>query len=511
MSFSGRITRRRFLQEAGGAAAFAALGGGQAGSNGPSARRTKPNLVIVHPDQMRGQAMGFVGQEPVLTPVLDRFAGESAVFAEAVAAYPLCSPSRAMLLSMKYPHSNGVLGNCNSDSAPHGYELRTGEVCWSDVLKANGYSLGYIGKWHLDSPRRPYVKTSNNTEAMAWNEWTPPERRHGFDFWHAYGTYDRHLRPFYWTTDASRDEGLYIDEWGPTHEAGMAARFIRNEGGRYRDPGKSFALVVAMNPPHMPYDQVPSEYLDLYRETPLNRLVRRRNIPAEGTRWGDYYRANIRGYYAMISGVDAQFGQILSALDQAGLRDETIVVFLSDHGNCLGIHDEISKNNPYEESVRVPLLVRWPGKVRPRREDLLISVPDIGPTLLELMGLRGSIPKDIEGRSRAGLLLAGQASRPSSQLYLWTPNGRPGYGRRGVRTRSHTFIMSCVPDSPPEVNLFDNIRDPFQMTDISKEDPRTADRLKRDELIPWLEATRDPWIENLACKENCVNLLERIK
>jgi arylsulfatase A-like enzyme len=501
MSFDGRITRRQFLSQAGGAAAFAALDGCRPGSRSPSPRRSKPNLVIVYPDQMRGQALGFMGQEPVLTPVLDRFAGESAAFTEAIAAYPLCSPSRAMLLSMKYPHRNGVLGNCNSDSAPYGYELRTQEVCWSDILRASGYSLGYIGKWHLDSPRRPYVKTSNNTDEMAWNEWTPPERRHGFDFWYAYGTYDRHLRPFYWTAEASRDEGRYVDEWGPIHEAGMAARFVRNEGGRYRDPEKPFALVVAMNPPHMPYDQVPGEYLELYRETPLDSLVRRPNIPAAGTRWGDYYRAHIRGYYAMISGVDAQFGRILAALDQAGLRDDTIVVFLSDHGNCLGIHDEISKNNPYEESVRVPLLVRWPGVVRARREDLLISVPDIGPTLLELMGLGASVPKDVEGRSLADLVRGGRGSLPSSQLYLWTPNGAPGYGRRGVRTRTHTFVMSRMPDAPPEAMLFDNVRDPYQLKDLSREDPRTAERLTRDELIPWLERTGDPWLENLAPKQ----------
>ncbi len=497
MSRNNRITRRRFIQEAGGAAAFAALGGIPFGSGSPVDPEAPPNLVIVYPDQMRGQAMGFMGQEPVLTPVLDRFARESAVFTEAVANYPLCSPSRAMLMSMKYPLRNGVLGNCNSESARHGYELRTDEVCWSDILKARGYSLGYIGKWHLDSPHRPYVKTSNNTEKFAWNEWTPPERRHGFDFWYAYGTYDQHLRPFYWTTGASRDEGRFVDEWGPIHEADTAIRFIRNEDGSFRDPGKPFALVVAMNPPHMPYDQVPGEYLELYEDTPLALLIRRRNIPPAKNKWGDYYRNNIRGYYAMISGVDAQFGRILAALDEAGLRNNTIVVFLADHGNCLGIHSEISKNNPYEESMRIPLLVRWPGKIFPRRENLLVSVPDIGPSLLEMMGLRSSVPEDVEGTSHAAALLGGRGSRPSSQLYLWTPGGKPGYGRRGVRTLTHTFVMTFMPDAPPEVVLFDNVRDPYQMTDFSREDHDTVSRLKRNELIPWLERTRDPWIENL--------------
>ncbi len=497
MSSDRRITRRRFLREAGGTAALASLGGFRLGTAGPR-EGAPPNLVVVYPDQMRGQAMGFLGQEPVLTPVLDKFARESAVFTEAVSNYPVCSPSRAMLFSMKYPHRNGVLGNCNSETAPYGYELRTEETCWSDVLKSRGYSLGYIGKWHLDSPYKPYVKTSNNTDEFAWNEWTSPDRRHGFDFWYAYGTYDQHLRPFYWSTGSTRDEGQFVDTWGPTHEADTAIRFIRNEGGGFRDPGKPFALFVAMNPPHMPYDQVPPEYLELYAETPLALLIRRPNIPPAKNKWGDYYRSNIRGYYAMISGVDAQFGRILAALDEAGLRNDTIVVFHSDHGNCLGIHSEISKNNPYEESMRVPLLVRWPGKIFPRRENLLLSVPDLGPTLLEVMGHRSSIPKDVQGSSQAATLLGGKGARPSSQPYIWTPVGKPGTGRRGVRTRTHTLVMTYMPDSPPEVVLFDNIRDPYQMKNFAEEDHDNVSRLKRDELIPWLEKTRDPWIENLA-------------
>jgi arylsulfatase A-like enzyme len=498
MSPDKRITRRRFIQEAGGTAAFAAFAGIGVGSRKPGVFEAPPNLVVVYPDQMRGQAMGFMGQEPVLTPVLDGFSRESVVFTEAVSNYPVCSPSRAMLLTMKYPHRNRVLGNCNSESAPHGYELRTDEVCWSDVLKAKGYSLGYIGKWHLDSPHKPYVKTSNNTEDFAWNEWTHPDRRHGFDFWYAYGTYDQHLRPFYWTTKAARDEGRFVDEWGPIHEAKMAVRYIRNEDGKFRDPEKPFALFVAMNPPHMPYSQVPPDYLERYDDMPLDRLTRRPNIPPANEKWGEYYRDNIRGYYAMISGVDEQFGRILAALEEMGLKENTIVVFHSDHGNCLGIHSEISKNNPYEESMRVPLLVRWPGRFRPRRENLLISTPDIGPTLLEAMGLRAAIPTHVQGTSYAVDLLGGKGSRPSSQLYVWTPVGKPGWGKRGVRTLGHTLVMTCLENSPPEVVLFDRIRDPYQSKNFAQEGPEIVSRLKRDELIPWLEKARDPWIENLA-------------
>ena len=228
----------------------------------PSKRR--PNLVLVFPDQMRAAAQGFRRDDPVHTPNLDRFACDSVVLDQAVSNYPVCSPFRAMLMTGQYPPSHGVLRNCNSKSAQSGYALKTDARCWSDVLKDHGYSLGYIGKWHLDAPHPPYVDSYNNQGELKWNEWCPPARRHGFDFWHAYGTYDRHLSPHYWTTTMARDERLNVDAWSPQHEADTAIDFICNTEGKHRDPTQPFALVVSMNPPHPPFDQVPDRYLEPY-------------------------------------------------------------------------------------------------------------------------------------------------------------------------------------------------------------------------------------------------------
>src|SRR6187402_3088555 len=136
-----------------------------------SNKKQQPNLLIIIADQWRGQAVGFEGKEPVKTPQLDKFVKESLVLGQMVSNYPVCSPARAMLMTGQYPIKNHVYSNVNSNSAPDGIELQKDAVCWSDVLKANGYSNGYIGKWHLDSPYKPYVPTSNNTEKLAWNEW----------------------------------------------------------------------------------------------------------------------------------------------------------------------------------------------------------------------------------------------------------------------------------------------------------------------------------------------------
>ena len=170
-----------------------------------AAQHSAPNLVFIMADQFRGDALGCIGKEPVKTPCLDQLAAEGVNFTDAVSSYPVSSPARAMLMTGMYPIHNKVTGNCNSETAPYGVELPQDARCWSDVLKEQGYRMGYIGKWHLDSPYQPYVDTGNNRGKIAWNDWCPPERRHGFDHWIAYGTYDNHLRPMYWDTTASRD------------------------------------------------------------------------------------------------------------------------------------------------------------------------------------------------------------------------------------------------------------------------------------------------------------------
>ena len=97
--------------------------------------------------------------------------------------------------------------------------MQKSDRCWSDVLKDRGYSLGYVGKWHLDSPRSPYIECKNNRANTKWNEWCDPEQRHGFDYWYSYGTYDYHMTPMYWSTDSKREAFHFVKQWGLEHES----------------------------------------------------------------------------------------------------------------------------------------------------------------------------------------------------------------------------------------------------------------------------------------------------
>ena len=437
--------------------------------------------------------MGFTGEEPVMTPRLDQFASEGIVFDQVVSNSPVCSPFRAMFMTGKYPQSNHVMSNCTSRTAVYDNQLQTRDTTWSDLLNERGYSLGYIGKWHLDAPYEPYVDCANNKGDLAWNEWCPPERRHGFDFWYAYGTYDYHDRPMYWSTDAGRNDFHYVDQWGPEHEADLAIKYIQNKDGEYRKSDEPFALVVSMNPPHMPYDRVPEKYKDLYRDADTTELFSRPNIPPSGTEWGDYYRKHIRNYYAMITGVDMQFGRILDALKKAGLDKNTIVLFTSDHGNCLGIHDKISKSNPYEESMRVPFILRWNGKLKPHHEELLLSSPDIYPTLMDLMGLGEYIPSGVEGTSYAGNLLNGKGPLPGSQLYMMGARVSAKSRSRGVRTSRYTLVINRRSEQQGDTILFDRQTDPYQLNNIAAQNPEIVDSLIRTELVPSLIKFNDPF------------------
>ncbi len=468
-----------------------------------------PNLIFIFPDQMRSSCQGFEGQEPVMTPNIDRFARQGLVLSQAVSNAPVCSPYRGMLMTGMYAINNGVVSNCTSKAGEYGIELKKDARCWSDVLKDKGYNLGYIGKWHLDSPHEPYIPCSNNKGALKWNEWTPPERRHGFDYWYAYGTYDQHLHPMYWSTSAPRDSFKYVDQWGPEHEADMAIRYINNEGNHYRDKSKPFALVVSMNPPHMPYNQVPEKYVRMYdsKEKEIQSLFLNPSVPDTADQWGKYYRKNIKNQLAMVTGVDEQFGRIMNALKKAGLDKNTIVVFTSDHGDCLGKHGMISKSNPYDESMHVPFIIRWTGKIHPRRDDLLFSVPDIYPTLLGLMGFNSDIPETVEGTNFADLITGkGEVDRPTSQLYfmtdgqLFSPSGSENgpllnTGERGVRTNRYTLSILRGPKGQTRTYLWDRQADPGELNNIAANNPEIVKQLVEDELIPWLLKTGDPWMQ----------------
>jgi uncharacterized sulfatase len=391
----------------------------------------QPNLLFIFPDQYRLQAMGFMHQDPVLTPNIDKLASQGMVFTNAVSNRPLCSPYRAMLMTGKYLFSNGVTGNCNTSSRKYGNYLRKDEVCFGDVLKAGGYLAGYIGKWHLDAPKGPDIE---NWQDAVWEAYTPPgPARHGFDFWHAYGCNNRHNDPYYWVNSAPVQDTLFPHEWSPVHEAKVASEFIKQNNG------KPWALFVSMNPPHGPYSQVPEKYRKMYENITIDSLLNRPNVPA-GEK-GDIGRNNVVDYFACVTGVDEQIGKILKTLEETGQAENTIVVFSADHGEMMGSHGLLQKVVWYEESFRIPFIVRWPERMKPGTSDLMLSVPDMMPTLLGLMGLKDRLPAGVEGTNFSKSFMGQPQETPEFVLYFNPLFDSALGGMRGLRNSRYTFVI----------------------------------------------------------------------
>jgi arylsulfatase A-like enzyme len=493
------INRRDLLKKMGLGAAALAMPRLARGAN---AATGKPNLLFVFADQFRRDAMGFMNQDPVITPNFDRFSEQGLVFTNAISSFPLCSPFRAMLMTGRFPLSTGITTNCQPGLD---MELSEKQMCISDVLKANGYSTGYIGKWHLECPSLNKSKSPADGATYSWDAMTPQgPRRHGFDFWYAYNTYDEHFTPHYWSDSLEKKE---IKQWSVEHETDVAVDFIKKQ-----KEDKPFCLFVSWNPPHTPYI-APEKYKALYKN---KELPPRPNVKLPNEKFENSYMP----YCAAVSSCDGNFGRLLKVLDEQGIVDNTIVVFTSDHGELMGSHGGFGKNRWYEESIGIPFLVRWPDKIKVGKEEMLFASYNFMPTLLGLMGQE--IPKTVEGTDYSSVMLGRAVSRPSSTFITrytnpgkllevgqpaspWTKDGaelrKKGIdwrttGYRGLRTQRYTYVVDRGHEGKVTRRyLYDNEKDPYQLNPIeatnANENPVMA-RLDK-ELQQWLDKMNDPF------------------
>ena len=482
----------------------------------PDAAAQQPNVIYVFPDQFRNHALEFWGQagfrekvnfrnDPVHTPNLNNFARESVVLTSAMSNCPLSSPHRGSLLTGMYPNRSGVPLNCNSNRPIS--SLREDVDCVSDVFSRAGYDCAYFGKLHADfptpnDPAHPgqYVDDQN----PVWDAYTPPERRHGFNYWYSYGTFDVHKNPHYWDTKGVRHDP---HEWSPLHEAKMVVSYLKNEGN-VRDPQKPFFIMVGMNPPHSPYrslDDCMEEDFNLYKDIPLDNLLVRPNADPAMKK-----AASTPYYFASVTGVDRAFGQILAALKDLGLDKNTIVVFASDHGETMcsqGTDDP--KNSPYAESMNTPFLVRFPDRLQPRVEDnLILSSPDIMPTLLGLAGLSDSIPATVQGHNYAPLFFDANAAveRPTGALYIQNMDGEKDSdgkvrsyfpGARGFKSDRYTLALYIDRKSHKLVKslLFDDEKDPYQLNNLPLDENKEVVASLCAEMGKELRRIDDPWYQ----------------
>jgi len=427
---------------------------------------TRPNLLFVFGDQHRGMDVGCAGNSELHTPHMDRVAAEGANFARAYANCPVCTPSRGTILTGRYPLSHRAVAN--------DLPMPTDQVTIAHLLRDSGYRTGYVGKWHLDGVPR--------------DRFTPPgPRRQGFDDWAVWNCSHAYFRGRLFRDDP--DQPLALDGYEPVGQTDLALDFVTS------DDERPWCLFLSWGPPHAPYGQVPDDYKALYDEEQITQRPNVRPEPPEPFRpLGQGYSPRaLADYYAAITALDGQLGRLLAALDASGQAEDTIVVYTSDHGDMLWSHGLQKKEQPFEEAIRIPLLIRWPGRIPAGlRSEALVSTADFAPTLLRLMGL--DVPERMEGGDLSDIVLGDGGDGPAS-VFLTEPiildqGFHQGIGEwRGVRTARHTYARWT--DGTPWV-LYDNETDPYQMHNLAASPEHAALREQLDaELQAWLDRTGD--------------------
>ena len=392
----------------------------------------KPNVVFILTDQWRGSALGYMGDSNIKTPRLNKLAGESISFVNAVSVCPVCTPYRASLMTGKFPTSTGMFFN--------DLYLPKEELCMAEIFKNNGYQTAYMGKWHLDGHGR-----LNNVEI---------ERRQGFEYWKGAECSHDYNHMLYYENDLSEEK----------YWKGYSPFAITREAGKYIDKHKNddpFLLFISIAAPHFPHHSAPKQYKEMY---PLSEIKLPPNVPKEIY---DKVLPEIQGYYAHCTAIDHAVGELLDQMKTQGLLENSIVVFTSDHGEMMGSHGRLPglKQLQWNESVQIPFLMRLPGNDNKSGSinNLPITTPDILPSLLGLCNI--PIPETIEGEDLSGLIL--NHNQPTDRAALFMHPAPFAINAvdsefRGIRTTDYTFVKLQIGSEM----FFDNTKDPFQMNNL---------------------------------------------
>mgnify|MGYP001286534534 CR=1 FL=1 len=487
------MPRREFLKRAAAAAASAAalrtLGADLNSEPAPASAPTagagtrRPNIVFVFSDEHRWCSLPFTEMPELRAPNLERLAREGIRFDHCISNNPICTPMRGMLLTGLWPHRSTCVSNdWFGDHEIIGVKSPT----IAHTFKTAGYTTGYIGKWHLGE------ENVRNT---------------GFDFFRHWLYGDNHWETK--TRDVPSGEDYRIAKgYNATLMTDEALEFINAHAG----DDKPFLLMLSLNPPHWRWDDAPEEFVNLY---PEGRLPFRPNVTEERYK-RDKELLYYRHYHAHISAVDREIGRVLNALERLGIAGNTVLIYTSDHGSSFGSNGVGSKANPFDESIRVPFLARWPGRIAAGAvSDRLLGSIDLYPTLCGLAGLPR--PAHCDGQDFSGAVLGRGGPDPATQL-IHVVNFQRNYYRsvldpnmpnifhpfRGVRSKRYTFTVGAGGDW----QLFDNREDPFQQRNLV-DDPAYAgikEELRR-ELDRWLALSEDPFI---AAEWRTLPLPERI-
>jgi arylsulfatase A-like enzyme len=432
-----------------------------------AAEDKRPNVLLIVVDDLN-QWVGYLGRNPqTLTPNIDRLAARGERFTHAYCAAPVCNPSRAAFMSGLRPSTSGIYDNS------HDWRLAIGpELTLTTTLHNAGYELIGDGKiYHGDYPRR-----------SEWDDYFRPTGAHPTP------AEDHHVGEIHFGAVDCRDDELF--DW-KIADYGIEALQKAHD--------KPFFLAVGLQRTHTPWN-VPRKYFDLHPlaeiQLPPTKDDDLADVPAANIRVTDphgnhrqvaetsTWKEAVQAYLAAISYEDVVIGRLIDGLDRSPNRDNTIVVFFSDHGFHLGEKQHWGKNTLWDESTRVPLVCIAPGTTKPNTVcEEPVDLMSIYPTLTELLGI--PTPAHVEGRSVRPLLV--DPKTPWTGAAITTR----GFNNHAVRTAQWRYIRYANGDE----ELYDEVNDPYEWTNLAAK-PEYADRkVELAKLLPTRNAPEDtvPW------------------
>ena len=452
------------------------------------AAEPRPNIIFILTDDLAPDAVGFAGNSQIRTPALDRIASEGAVLRNAFCVTPVCSPSRASIATSRYGSQLDILDWINTRVEPEA-GLNPNAVTWMELLQEAKYSTALIGKWHLGTAIRFHPTLQGYEHFAGFLDGGRPTRDPVFEVG------GHNIKQSGFTADVTTD---------------LAIAYLETRRG---DDEQPFAMSIHYREPHAPWlpaadeDRAPYESLDVSEPRPSHADLDRERMTKV-----------TREYYASVASVDRNVGRILDFLDRQKLSDRTVVIFTSDHGYNVGHHGLLHKGNArwmlkqeppqefpdigrgirpnlFDQSLRVPAAVRWPGKIRPGTEVReIVTHLDWAPTLQAMSG--GKRRDDIlfHGRDASPLLRGEKVADWRTEFYAeYSMRHGAKVDLRGWRTPEWKLVIDFA--HPTRTELYDLKADPLETENLASSTaagPVEARSRLQTKILNYMKEIRDP-------------------
>ncbi len=443
----------------------------------------KTNILLIHSDQHRFDCVGVNGHPQLQTPHMDRMAAEGVNFTHAFTPCPLCVPERNSLLHGQWTGQHLCIANYDTEAPRPPAE---GLPTYVTPIREAGYFMGYVAKWHVNQTRNAldygFHEDVPEGQYFKWRREQGLPGRPRENKW--FGELDPHITP---------EQSKLA--WGADH----AIRMMENAARE----GRPFFVRWDPSEPHLP-NVVPEPYGSMYPPESIepwpsypDPLEKKPYIQAQQLRtWGldqwtwDDWAPVVSRYLGEISLLDAQLGRLLDALDRLGLADNTLVIYTADHGDMCGGHGMIDKHFiMYDDVVRVPLIMRWPGRIEPGTvcDAFTPHAIDLATTFCDVAGV--PVPETFQGKSLRPLFEGASDLGRQDIFSAYHGNQFGLFTQRMVRDRRWKYVWNAT----AEDELYDLKSDPGEITNLAT-DPAHASELARlrKRLVAWMEETGDP-------------------